>query len=441
MWHRALELADVYMEHDRMKVLARRLRLSRKSVQLKITRALRQLVQDPGLDPNEVIDSDVLTSTISPGRLELLVSRLRSIGEERHEPAPAASTEFADNWTETSRVSDAAPPEMNAEEIELMLYFARSAISPSTQAPSSDDEPPPPLVSSDDDEPPSWSPVAHESAVSCCTLPAYFPLGVEPLDDDYKPCAHYRSRKPAKMQMSKIPPSPDTAFSCRQAHVRGKETLKNWMALRPELASKLGPMQEVPFRWYDQARDGAEIKTLHQVGCWVYFPLLKENPPDPELTQTSTGRPVLQGRRFIEVVHGASMYTFASSVINGLKPGPLPGKKGLRGVFVYQTLSTEKAARSSSGYVTYDALCGCGHNIFFAPRYVLDVAEWRLWMDGGTYSAGEGQWALQPGTFDLRGVFIHIMTPDDLHQLPPESAASTLWFTCSRWLPQYEVKP
>jgi len=424
-----------------MKFLAIKLSLSRDSVRVRITHALRQLVQNPDIDPNEVTDSDLLTSTISPGGLERLVRRLRSIGEDRREPAPAASTEFADNWPETFRVSDAPAPEMNAEETDLMLSFAWSAVASSTQPPSSGDEPPPPLVSSDDDEPPTRSPVAHESAGDCCTLSPYCPQGAEPLDDHGFPCAHFRRQTPAKFQMSKIQASTNPAFNLRTAHERGKETLENWLALRPELASKLGPMRETPFLWYDQTQKGAVITTLHQVGCWVYLPLRRENPPYPPQTTTYLGRPVLRGKQFIEAVHCSSMYTFVSSIMKGLEPGPLPGKKGLTGVFVYKNVSSEKIARSSSGYATYDALCNCGHNIFFAPRYLLDVAEWRLGQDGSPYSAGEGQWALQPGTFHLRGVYIHIMTPEDLHQLDRDSAATTLWFSCSRWLPQYEVNP
>ena len=292
-----------------MKVLAKRLKLTRESVQLRITHVLRQLVQNPGLDINEVPYNDVLASTISPGRLELLVSRLRSIGEERREPAPAASTEVADDWPETCRVSDAAAPEMNAEETQLMLSFAASAVASTTQTPDSRDEPPPPLVSSDDDEPPFGSLVAHESAESCCTLPPYDPQSEQPLDADGCPCAHFRRLTPAKMSMIKILPSPDRAFSCRQAHRRGMQTLKNWVALRPELASKLGPMQERPFQWYDLDRGGSVILSLHRVGCWVYFPLRKENPPYPEQTTTYLGRPALHGQRFIEAVHGSSMYT------------------------------------------------------------------------------------------------------------------------------------
>jgi len=106
------------------------------------------------------------------------------------------------------------------------------------------------------------------------------------------------------------------------------------VALRPKLALKLGPMQERPFLWYDQTLEGAVITTLHQVGCWVYFPLRRENPPYPEQTTTYLERPALHGQRFIEAVHCSSMYTLASSVINGLQPGPLPGKGGLTGVFM-----------------------------------------------------------------------------------------------------------
>ena len=97
IWHRALELADVYIEHHRMTFVAMQRNLTRGQVQHIISGALRQLAQDPSLDPNDASISDVLTSTISPGDLERLVSRLRSLGEERDVPRGAASSEPADN--------------------------------------------------------------------------------------------------------------------------------------------------------------------------------------------------------------------------------------------------------------------------------------------------------------------------------------------------------
>ena len=39
----------------------------------------------------------------------------------------------------------------------------------------------------------------------------------------------------------------------------------------------------------------------------------------------------------------------------------------------------------------------------------------------------------------LRGIFVHIMTPEDWHQLPAEHAAREPWMYCGRWISRYEI--
>jgi len=65
----------------------------------------------------------------------------------------------------------------------------------------------------------------------------------------------------------------------------------------------------------------------------------------------------------------------------------------------------------------------------------------RLLASGIRHSAGDGQWALPVGYFHLRGVYIHIITPEDVHSLSVERKAEAPWVSCARWLPQYEVDP
>ena len=217
--------------------------------------------------------------------------------------------------------------------------------------------------------------------------------------------------------------------------------LQDWISLRPELASKLHPMRAQHFLWYDSDNGGTVLTDLHDVGAWVYFPLKREVPLYPQGTKQYLERPQLDGKLFVEAVHCCSMYTLMSSVCIGVQPGPEPGKKGLTGVFAFKTKSKPACAKSSSGYCTYESLCHCCHNIFFGPRLMLEVQDWRIGdPDIGKVSAGEGQWCLKPGMFHLRGFFIHIMTPEDIDAMvnptdPP------LWLGAGRWMPQYEVGP
>jgi hypothetical protein len=141
---------------------------------------------------------------------------------------------------------------------------------------------------------------------------------------------------------------------------------------------------------YDTTNGGAPLPDIHDTGDWVYFALKREVPLYPEGTQTLLGgRPQLGGKLFVEAVHSCSMYTLMSSVCNGVQPGPDAGKGGLIGVYAYKPKSKRACAKSSSGYCTYDALFHCGHNIFFGPRLMLEVQDWRIGdPDVGQVSAG-----------------------------------------------------
>ena len=111
-------------------------------------------------------------------------------------------------------------------------------------------------------------------------------------------------------------------------------------------------------------------------------------------------------------------------------------------MFAFKTKSKPACAKSSSGYCTYESLCHCGHNIFFGPRLMLEVQDWRIGdPDVGKVSAGEGQWCLKPGMFHLRGFYIHIMTPEDIDALDDPAKAWGLWFNGGRWMSRYEVGP
>ena len=109
-------------------------------------------------------------------------------------------------------------------------------------------------------------------------------------------------------------------------------------------------------------------------------------------------------------------------------------------MYCYKTTNHEKYSRSSNGYCVYDALCGCGqHNIFFGPHMMLDVQQWRAGWDGVPgIMAGNHQMALPEGVFHLRGFFVHIMTPEDWAELPPDHPSRKLWYYAGRWIGRYE---
>ena len=71
---------------------------------------------------------------------------------------------------------------------------------------------------------------------------------------------------------------------------------------------------------------------------------------------------------------------------------------------------------------------------------MLDVQLWRAGEPGiGKLSAGCHQLALPQGVFHLRGVFVHIITPEDWHELPAGHAAHGMWVHAGRWISRYEI--
>ena len=70
---------------------------------------------------------------------------------------------------------------------------------------------------------------------------------------------------------------------------------------------------------------------------------------------------------------------------------------------------------------------------------MLECALWKSCEpDIGKMSAGDNQLALKESCFHLKGVFVHIMTPEDFRRLSPEHPARNQWYYCGRWNQRYE---
>ena len=180
---------------------------------------------------------------------------------------------------------------------------------------------------------------------------------------------------------------------------------------------------------------------MHDIGRWYYYKLKTEVPPFPEGTLLHMPRPTLAGNVFEQLVHCGSMYGLASSVLNGLAPSAVPPKRGKLGLWTYQTRSRKVMASKSSGYCCYDSLCSCGHDIFFGPRFMLEGQMWGTCEGIGGFAAGCGQQCIPAGLYHLVGVYVHVMTRDDLDLCPEDSETRDLWFNCGRWDPRFEKDP
>ena len=435
LWKEASDLAGHYIVKNLFEGCRRAKCLSWEQARRIITGALLELVRDPDLDPLDDRIPDLLRSSIPPGDVDTVVSKLRSVKPVQDFSSGAWWSTASASKAEDAWVSDVAATKMDSmdEAKPSFLGVRESGDSLEKMADVADS--------------PSFAVATSSTASACgpwqynCHLLPYDPQNQPALDKHGKPSSHYRRAWPPKVDIITFPRT-FGQHSRHHAHAVGRKILQEWISLRPELAAKLHPMVARPFMWYDSKNDGAPSPDIHDTGDWVYFALKKEVPLYPEGTKTLLeGRPQLGGKLFVEAVHCCSMYTLMSSVCNGVQPGPEPGKGGLIGVYAYKTTSKASCAKGSSGYCTYESLCSCGHNIFFGLRLMLEVQDWRIGEPGiGKVCAGEGQWCLKPGMFHLRGFFIHIMTPEDIDALiDPDNAE--LWLWAGRWSPRYEVGP
>ena len=436
MWHQARELAGKYIIKERFESsMWRAWDSDFEQARKAITAGLVRMVVDDVDLSNDYLP-EILRNSFSAADVEYIVRGLRVVRFGTSESPARASTWSGDTGAvvhETPRVSVAAAPDGERATPPAAL------VDPVLASGSTDPVTFEVLKSGSSSSGTQDSPTPDWESTAPCAMPPFDPGNVPTVDKDGAKCAHYCRVWPARQPMEKMPSSVHPSTSLAQLHAIGKRILAQWIALRPELAAKLYPAVEKPYVWHDVARNNAPLEDVHDVGCWVYLQLKTPEPPFPVGTTTFLDRPMLYNERFTEAVHGCSMHTVLHSVIKGLKPGTAT-KNGCTGVFAYKTADTKAIALSSSQYCVYDTLCACpDHDIFFGPRMMLECALWRSCELGiGKMSAGDHQLALKETCFHLKGVFVHIITPEDIKRLPAGHAARFQYTWCGRWNSRYE---
>jgi hypothetical protein len=250
------------------------------------------------------------------------------------------------------------------------------------------------------------------------------PLGRKPTQKDGLPCAHYMREVPPRVQLDEqegIPFDATLDFAAL-----ADATLRSFVMSRPSLCELFErPRVPVLYAWSHLEKG---FEDMHDVGRWYFLKLRKPIPeawPDAILQKEGLRRD--DSSPLTELVHSASMYTFANTAKWGLWPGRSATKGGLKGVFAFPRESL-KVATSSSGYCLYSDLGGAG--VYFAPR-------WQIMFRRGSsrYSAGSKQYACPAGTYQVCGVYIHAMTADLAKQ---RLGRASLWFNSDTWHPEYE---
>jgi hypothetical protein len=436
MWHQARELADKYMIQERFdssmwRAWDKDFEGARKAI---ATGLVRMVDDDCDLSNDNL--PEILRDSFSAADVEDIVRRLKVVRFGTTSSPARASTWSGEHWgacPDPHWVSVAAAPDVERDTPPAAWWVQPVVASGSTE----------PVTfenvqggsSSSGKEP---SPTPNRESTAPCAMPEFDPGNVPTIDKHGTNCAHYCRVWPLREDMDKMPSSIDPSTPLATLHAIGKRILARWIELRPELAAKLKPAVEKPYVWYDAATGNEPMQQVHEVGCWMYLELKTPEPPFPVATTQYLDRPMLYNETFTEAVHGCSMYTVLHSVIKGLQAGTAT-KNNITGVFAYRTTDIKRIAKSSSHYVVYDTLCACPHHdIFFGPHMMLECALWKCWEEGIKMCVGDHQLALQDNCFHLKGVFVHILTPEDIKRLPAEHAAREQWTWCGRWNPRYE---
>ena len=388
------------------------------SIRYQLLRTLHKLLRDePGTETDLPVEAAV---AVAPREREELFDTLKEqVGDDEVPPFTLETTLTPDELTDPA---DLEP-----------LPHRRGQASPASEGPASSSARP------HLEEPPTkraaTGTTAEEisNAVSSLDLalmppPRRDPKGMPVFDDKGKECAHYRRRSPALNVVSWSASMPPTATS---SYADAQVLLRNWLGLRPGLLESLETIEMRPYSWSSGQGDNDELlSTLHAWGVYFYCPL-KEWVPKPRADIDVVGlRSSKYHRELARVIHASSMYSVHRTTLRGLEPGPLPGKGGLFGVYVFQPSGYSRAV-SSSGYAVYSLI---GGSCLASPRYELAAELYRAGEEGvGKISAKEGQLCMKPGMYYLRGVWFHVLTRNDVSRGPPT------WCSWDDWIPEHEL--
>ena len=235
-------------------------------------------------------------------------------------------------------------------------------------------------------------------------LPPRNPLGKKPLDNEGRECSHYRRTTPPTIRGLEGWDSALMAPSVSLAELKdGFATTVTWMKERSGLHEAFDAIDRSGFPWEPEPGEDSTweaIQELHRPGMWVRCSLRETVPklPDHIARRRKKWRPDGTDGGLDTLIHAASMYTVHSSIVNGLKPGPLPGKGNLIGVYGYRPIGMFGASRSG----TYAIYSHIGAPFYASPRDELLFDKNRAGAPGiRKVSAGDKQYALKSGMYYL----------------------------------------
>ena len=390
------------------------------SIRLMLMREILALIRDRSVEDEET--PVAVAVAMPPREREEFVEQLKQeVGEdtdlqETLEAALVTDEEVDSEDVEALETSDVAP--VRGEK--------RASSSCSLPGP-----PEPPLKRIRVASPAEETSMPSSSSAPAFRTPVWNPQGLPVLDKKGKECSHYRRRTPPFHTITWKKKEPPPVEQRALSYTTAEQVLTAWLKVRPGLLESFSSIEVRTYPWSAKGGDTDQaISNMHAWGVYIYCKL-KDWVPRPRgdiditASRSSSYREVLD-----DVIHASSMYSVHKSVLDGLHPGPIPGKGGRTGLYCFRPVGAY-AACSSSGYAVYSWI---GGSFLASPRYDIAAEVYRAGEEGiGKISVGGEQIALQPGMYFLRGVYFHLVTREDAARGLPT------WVQWDDWIPEHEL--
>jgi hypothetical protein len=387
-------------------------------------RAIKALVVDPHIE-NLDTQHPIVSAVCPPGEMERMIARLRR--QFPYEEVIAADDEQLE-LRDIEFANDASCAASSSSEHGKKVGYDE-------RIPASSDGVVPWRAHYDDDLPRRVVDVPKttylDDAAFNFVLPEWEPKNKPATTADKCPCAHYRRTHPLLYsQQSKAQRPRMVDLPRASTYMMAEAIFDRWSEKRRGLQEVFQKPLVTKFPWPPNEGE-KENALLHSEGLWLWCKLKEWIPPPP--AGTNKDEKSWNGQQFDTAIHSCSMYSVHRAIRNGLQPGPEVGKGGKRAVYAYRPKGN-KAARSSSGYAVYSDLANNG--LYFSPRFEVAIQLWTAGRaDVGKIAVGEGQLALQPGMFHITGLWIHVLSGDDIN------SGMFTWANLDDWDPQYELDP
>ncbi len=270
---------------------------------------------------------------------------------------------------------------------------------------------------------------AFDDASFNFVLPEWEPKNKPATGADKCQCSHYRRTYPLLSSHESKSQRPRMVNLPRAStYMMAEAIFDRWSEKRRGLQEVFQKPLVTKFPWPPNEGEKENV-FLHSEGLWLWCKLKEWIPPPP--AGTNKDEKSWNGQQFDTAIHACSMYSVHRAIRNGLQPGPEVG--GKRAVYAFRPKGNQ-IARSSSGYAVYSDLANNG--LYFSPRFEVAIQLWTAGRaDVGKIAVGESQLALQPGMFHITGLWIHVLSGDDIN------SGMFTWANLDDWDPQYELDP